>query len=215
MEMTIAGSAAQMTKSSAARMAAAVRPVASAFDGVVLRDCLAANYTRLHHRLLRHLGCPDQASDCLHDAWLKLGGMTVSAVVSSPEAYIYRVACNIAIDRLRSDRSLQYADDIDNLLETIADCSPGPEVIVEVRSDVAAMDRALQRLPRRHQHILLDLKLEERTRGDVAVDNDLSLRNVDTILRQALDYCAEQTGRLVEPGSRPSRRRLPLARLGA
>jgi hypothetical protein len=26
------------------------------------------NYDRLHRRLLRHLGCPDQAGDCLHDA---------------------------------------------------------------------------------------------------------------------------------------------------
>jgi RNA polymerase sigma factor (sigma-70 family) len=181
--------------------------------GIVLRDFLAANYKHLHRRLLRHLGCPDQASDCLHDAWLRLGDMTVSVAVQSPEAYVYRVACNVAIDRLRGHRSWQYTGDADIELDMIADPSPGPDLIAEVRSDVEAVDRAMQYLPRRHQAVLVALRIEELTRQEVAVFHGLSLRRVDTMLRQALDYCAGKTDQLVMAGVRSPRRALPQVRL--
>lgn len=190
------------------------RPADSHAPGPALQECLTANYNRLHHRLLRHLGCPDQASDCLHDAWLKLGGMTVSEVIASPEAYVYRVACNIAIDHLRSDRSWRMAADAEVEWEAIADRVPGPDAVAEARSEVAAVDQALQRLPRHHKSVFAALKLEENTRDKVAADYGISLRTVDTLLRQALDYCAEQTGRPLSNGERPPRRRIPAARLG-
>lgn len=168
-------------------------------QGPALRACLEANYARLHRRLLQHLGCSDLASDCLHDAWLRLGGMTVSAVVHSPEAYVYRVACNIATDRLRSNRLWQDAGDADPELDSFADPAPGPEAVAALRSDIQAVDRALQLLPYRHQHILTALRVDERTRDEVAAAYGISLRRVDTILRQALDVC---TGKTTPPLSR-------------
>jgi RNA polymerase sigma factor (sigma-70 family) len=159
--------------------------------GVVLRDCLAANYGRLHRRLLRHLGCADQASDCLHDAWLRLGETRVSETVHNPEAYVYRIACNIAIDRLRSDRTLYFTGASDGELEQIADHAPGPDVVAEARSDLEAMARALQRLPRLYGAILVALRVEEMPRQEVANRYGLSLRTVDTALRKSLMLCAE------------------------
>lgn len=159
---------------------------------VALRDFLVANYHRLHRRLLRHLGCSDQASDCLHDAWLRLGDATLSATVQSPEAYVYRVACNLAMDRLRGNRSWQYTGDADAALERVVDPSPGPELIAEARSDLAAVERAMQRMPRRQLAVLVALRIDELTRHEVSTRYGLSLRRVDTALRQALDCCAER-----------------------
>jgi hypothetical protein len=47
------------------------------------------------------------------------------------------------------------------------------------------------------------------TRQEVAVFHGLSLRRVDTMLRQALDYCAGKTDRLAMAGVRSRRRALP------
>jgi RNA polymerase sigma-70 factor (ECF subfamily) len=174
--------------------------------GIVLRDFLASNYARLHRRLLRRLGCSDQASDCLHDAWLRLGDMTIPATIQSPEAYVFRVACNVAMDRMRSNRLRQYAADADTELEQFPDRAPGPQRIAEARSDLDAVERAMQRLPRRHLAILTALRVDELTRDEVATRFGLSLRSVDTVLRQALDYCAQQTERSVTRGVRASRR---------
>jgi RNA polymerase sigma factor (sigma-70 family) len=182
-----------------------------AHPGIMLRDFLASNYSRLHRRLLRHLGCADQASDCLHDAWLRLGDITVAETVQSPEAYVFRVACNVAIDRMRSNRQQQYSADAEIELEQFPDCTPGPELIAEARSDLAAVEHAMQRLPRRHLAILIALRIDQLTRDEVSVRYGLSLRSVDTALRQALDYCARQTNQPALAGVRGTRRALPQA----
>lgn len=172
---------------------------------ILLRDFLAANYARLQQRLARHLGCPDMASECLHDAWLRLGDLAIFTSVQSPEAYVYRTACNAAIDRVRSNRSWQYADGADTELDYFADLGPGPDIIAEARSELAAVDRALHRLPHRHRSVLAALCIEDATREEVATRFDLTLRRVDTVLRQALDHCAELAGRSVTGGVKKAR----------
>ncbi|MGT2429762.1 RNA polymerase sigma factor [Cupriavidus basilensis] len=155
-----------------------------------LRAFLVANYKHLRRRLARHLGCPDLATECLHDAWLRLGDMAIGADVQSPDAYVYRVACNAATDRLRSNRASLYAGDADAELDHIADLGPGPDLIAEARSALQAVERAFERMPYRHRVVLLALRLEELPRQEVATRHGLSLRRVDTMLRQALEHCA-------------------------
>jgi RNA polymerase sigma factor (sigma-70 family) len=177
----------------------------AAARSAMLRGCLAANYGRFHRRLLRYFGCPDQASDCLHDAWLRLGEMEIPATVSYPEAYVYRVACNLALDCIRRGRSCQSPADVDHL-EAIVDPLPGPDQIAEARSELAAVERAIERLPHRCQSVLFDLRINGLSRHEVAIRHGLSLRRVDTVLRQALDYCAQHTDQQVLVGRRGSRR---------
>jgi RNA polymerase sigma factor (sigma-70 family) len=163
---------------------------------LALRDVLVMNYEGLKRQLARKLGCPDMASECLHDAWLRLGESSLAAPMPSQQAYVYRVACNAAIDRLRSTRIRPRASVEDVDLDALADSTPGPEEIAEKRSDVLALDRALQRLSRRQRAVLVALRIEERTREEVAQWLCISLRTVDTTLRQALDQCAGQGGEI-------------------
>jgi RNA polymerase sigma-70 factor (ECF subfamily) len=176
---------------------------------IELQGFLVAHYDRLLQKLTRQLCCRDLARECLHDAWLRLDDMDVRLPVKNPEAYVFRMACNVAVDRMRSNRSWQYTCDADTELEQIADHVPGPEGIVEARSELAAVERTLQQLPRHHRTVLLALRVEEVTREEVAERIDFSLRRVDTVLRQALDHCARYVERPVSAdGSdfRPSRR---------
>lgn len=178
-----------------------------------LQDFLAANYTRLHRRLLRYLGCPDLASDCLHDAWLRLREMASPASVQSPEAYVYRTACNLAMDRMRGNRHRQYTGDADTELDHVVDDAPGPDRIAQARSELAAVERSIGCLPRRHRSVMLALRIDELTRQEVAARYDISLRSVDTTLRQALDYCAANTGQQMPASVRGPWRALRLQRL--
>ncbi len=189
---------------------AANEPLDEAQRRIGLQGFLTANYAHLRRRLVRHLGCPDMATECLHDAWLRLGDMEVRSAVPNPEAYVYRAACNVAIDRMRGNRSWQYAGDADMELEHLVDPSPGPDLVAETRSELAALERALQRLPRRHRAVLIALRIDEMTRQEAASRFALSLRGVDTALRQALDYCAENTGQQALVGVSTPRRALRL-----
>jgi RNA polymerase sigma factor (sigma-70 family) len=156
---------------------------------------LAANYHRLQRRLTHHLGCPELARESLHDAWLRLvekdaeQSERTAPPAQNAEAYVYRVACNAAIDRLRGNRSRQYDSDAEMEVEQIADQSPGPDVIADARCGLQAMSRAMQQLPRLHSAVLLALRVDELPRQEVAKRYGLSLRGVDTALRKALMAC--------------------------
>lgn len=176
---------------------------------VFLRSILVENYAYLHRRLQRYFGCTEQASDSLQDTWLRLGEIRLPPAINNPEAYVYRVACNLAIDGIRNRRSWQYIADGEASMDYMADSTPGPELITEIRSEVNALDRALSSLPRRHQDILKCLRLEDLTRQQVATRHGISLRSVDTMLRQALDHCANETGQTAVGGVSTSRRCLP------
>ena len=117
------------------------RPPASGDVRACLSDFLVANYARLIGRLRARLGCEDLASDSLHDAWLRLadgpapepGG---AAGVVNPGAYLFRMACNIAIDRLRAEQ-LRRAGGPELEPDEVEDGAPGPQQIAQARSSCA------------------------------------------------------------------------------
>ena len=189
-------------------------------QGAQLQAVLESNYAGLHRRLTRHLGCAELASDSLHDAWLRLGAWTASggaALAHSPVAYVFRVACNAAMDSLRRNRAWLYADEgggtgagAAGLVDFLADTAAGPERLAELHADVRRLAQAVALLPRRHQQVLEALRVDELSRQEVAERHDMSLRNVDTALRQALDHCARHTGHAAQGGAGTPRRSLRL-----
>jgi RNA polymerase sigma-70 factor (ECF subfamily) len=191
-------------------------PTSAPGQGARLQAVLENNYAALHRRLARHLGCTELASDSLHDAWLRLGALTAgdgAALAHSPVAYVFRVACNAAMDSLRRNRAWLYADEGDGaggLVDFLADTAAGPERLAELHADVRRLAQAVDLLPRRHRQVLEALRVDELTRQEVAERHDMSLRNVDTALRQALDHCARHTGYAAQGGVGTTRRSLSL-----
>jgi len=196
----------------------AANDVAAPGQGAQLQAVLESNYAGLHRRLTRHLGCAELASDSLHDAWLRLRALTAgdgAALAHSPVAYVFRVACNAATDSLRRNRAWLYAGEGDEdgaavLVDILADTAAGPERLAELHADVRRLAQAVALLPRRHQQVLEALRVDELTRQEVAERHDMSLRNVDTALRQALDHCARHTGHAALGGAGTPRRSLRL-----
>ncbi|MEG1326721.1 MAG: sigma-70 family RNA polymerase sigma factor, partial [Janthinobacterium sp.] len=195
-----------------------VAPLPPPGQGARLQAVLEGNYAALQRRLARHLGCAELASDSLHDAWLRLGALTAAdgaALAHSPVAYVFRVACNAAMDSLRRNRAWLYADESGEdgaagLVDFLADTAAGPERLAELQADVRRLAQAVDSLPRRHRQVLEALRLDELTRQEVAERHDMSLRNVDTALRQALDHCARHTGYAAQGGVGTTRRSLRL-----
>ena len=185
-------------------------------QGSQLQAVLESNYASLHRRLARHLGCAELASDSLHDAWLRLGEAPAGGrrtVAHSPVAYVFRVACNVATDSLRRHRAWLYADEEEGeaaLVDGVADTAAGPERLAELHGDLRRLEQAVALLPRRHQQVLEALRVDEMSRHEVAQRHDMSLRNVDTALRQALDHCARHTGYAALAGVSAARRMVRL-----
>src|ERR1700748_2165002 len=120
----------------------------------VLRDALLESYDDLMRRLTRRLRSSDLAHDALQDTYLRIerGGHLVP--VDHPRSYLMRIAVNFARARQRADRRLLTAAEIDVALQVI-DEKPNPAQAAELTSELAALDRALEKLPKRRRAIFL------------------------------------------------------------
>lgn len=112
--------------------------------------------------------------------------------VHNPQAYLYRAACNTAMDMLDARRRHQGKADFELQMDVMADGAPGPAAIAEAGSDLRALGRVLEGLPKLQSSVLLALRIDERPRSEVAQQFGISLRKVDRALAQALAFCAEQ-----------------------
>jgi len=172
-----------------------------------LIDVLVSDYGALHRSLLRRFRCADLAAECLHEAWLRLATVPILGDIQHPQAYILRMASHLAIDRLRRQRDWVDLDEVEP--DLLRDEASLPDAMVEARVSVEALERAMAELPPLHRGVLVALRIDDRTRQDVAHHYGLSLRRVDTLLRQALDHCAQACGEPVHVGVGGTRRRLP------
>lgn len=153
----------------------------------ILLDYLNKSYVSLKRRLTRVLGNADLANDALHDTWVRVKGKDDRRPMEQPGAYLMRVATNIAVDIQRRQRRSLSGDDIDALLEEMADPAPGPERVTEVRSDLEALTAIMDRMPERRRLVVVMVHWEGLPQKEVASRLGVSLRTVEYELKRAHD----------------------------
>lgn len=161
---------------------------------ISLQDFLTLRYDDLKRRLARRLGSSELAGDALQDTWLRLHGKHAAGAVVSPGAYLFRMAFNVAIDRQRAESRRLSASEVESILE-IADPAPGPAEVAQTRSDLDALVRAMEELPKRRREILLAARMEGLTQPEIARRFGISLRLVELELQRAQEYCAVRLNR--------------------
>jgi len=166
-----------------------------------LRRLLLHRYEDLKFRLARYLGSPELAGEALQDTWLRLERGEGIAAVHSHDAYLFRIAVNLARDRQRAEDRRLTADEMEALL-TVEDEAPDSEQIVAARSDLRALEAVMAELPRRQRAILLAARLDGLPRREIARRYRISVRLVQRELQEAQDYCAARMKRqkLFTPG---------------
>lgn len=138
---------------------------------------------------MRVLGNDDLAGDALHDAWLRLKTREDGAApVQSPGAYLVRMAVNLSVDMHRKQSRVVSGEEIDTLLEEIADPAPGPLQQAQGREEMTSFLQILQRLPKRRRQIVVLVHWEGMTQEGTAARLKISLRTVETEPRRAHDY---------------------------
>jgi RNA polymerase sigma factor (sigma-70 family) len=154
-----------------------------------LRLLLAEKYEDLRLLLARKLGSEELARETLHETWLRLNRTDPVGQMRSPKAYLFRVALNLAADRLRADKRRVRRTDVDIVIETLADEAPGPAREAEGRMRLAALEEAVQELPYRQRAILIAVQIEGVTHQKIAERLGVSAKTVQTELKAALKFC--------------------------
>lgn len=157
----------------------------------VLSDYLTRHYGSLKRRVTRLLGNSDLAGDALQDTWLRVQSKDDEGPIQSPGSYLVRVAVNIALDVQRRQSRLLPFDEIQSLME-LSDSAPGPAQTAEIRSEVQAALKFIDRMPERRREILMLVRWEGLPQKEVARRLGVSVRTVEHELKRAHDYLDAQ-----------------------
>ncbi|HEY4317904.1 MAG TPA: RNA polymerase sigma factor [Herbaspirillum sp.] len=158
----------------------------------VLRDLLAQRYEDIKRRLTWRLGSAELASDALHDTWVHLerrDEQNAGGEVKSPLAYLMRVATNLALDRLQRDRRYMSGDELDTLMGDIVDPAPGPAEVAAARSEIEALAKIIDNMPKRRRAIFLAVRVDGLSNQETADRFGVSARLVGLELKRAHEYC--------------------------
>jgi RNA polymerase sigma factor (sigma-70 family) len=124
------------------------------------------------------------AEDLAQDLYLRLASLEMTERVENPSAFLYRLASNLMLDRLRSDRRTVRRDAawlethrIEVGGESIAD-EPSAEQTTYARQRVAIVARAIADLPPKTRRAFELHKLEGLTQEETAQTLGVSRKTV-------------------------------------
>ncbi|MGI9377600.1 MAG: RNA polymerase sigma factor [Tsuneonella suprasediminis] len=138
---------------------------------------LISTYPELKRRLSGRLGSADRAQEALHDTYIRLHRVEITDEIRNPTSYLVTMALNIASNNARAESKHLSAAEIDRLID-ISDESPDQQRVAEARSELAAVERALQELPSRRQAIFRRFWAGHATYKELALEYNLSERTI-------------------------------------
>jgi len=159
-----------------------------------LLTLLVTSYDDLRSRLARRAGSADLADEALQDTFLRLSNATGIGPVRDLKAYLFRVALSIVSNRRVAERRRRTVSETDAVFD-LADDMPGPDRVIEARSEIGALKRVIQDLPARRRQIFMAAFVDEVPLKQIAERFGISVRTVQVELKQALVHCAMRLNR--------------------
>ena len=161
-------------------------------DRSSLLRLFVAHYAELTGYLTRRLGSPGQASEVAHDTYLRLQGLNSAPEIDNPRAYLYRVADNIALDRLRAEgRRARLLVQDDSADEQPSD-APSAETVLEHKERLRLLAVAIDELPPRCREVFLLHKIDGLSHGEIAKRLGISRSMAEKHVMRALAYCRDR-----------------------
>jgi RNA polymerase sigma-70 factor (ECF subfamily) len=169
-----------------------------------LRDIFLTQRPMLLRMLTARLGNRDDAEDVLQDMWLRLDGLA-SGPVAQPAAFLYRVAANLATDR-RIASGRRVARDA-AWLETQpgADELPDIERALVARSQLRAVQGAIDDMPERMATALRMFRIDGEPQRAIATTLGISVSGVEKLLQRAYRLIHDRLQHIDEDRGDPHR----------
>ena len=183
-------------------------------DESLIRQIADGNDRACRHLVERHLGSilsvgrrmlgnDADAEDLAQDVFIRVWRHAESwrpAHGARFSTWLYRVAVNAALDRLRRRRGEQV-----DLTDQLADPQPGPERLLEASQLAAQIDAELQALPDRQRAALVLAHYHGKSNPEIAELMEISIDAVESLLARARRQLRTRlvgNDRTAQPGQR-------------
>jgi RNA polymerase sigma-70 factor (ECF subfamily) len=165
-------------------------------EALELSAAAASQLFREHNRALvgyltARLRTEQEAKDVAQEAYVRLLQLQEPGTPSLFRAYLFKIATNLAIDRLRRRnvrRRIEQSAEFDEL-STVSNAADDPAYQLLARERTEALLRCLQELPAKCRWVFRMHRLEGLTQHEVAKRLLLSDRMVRRYVTYAMVYC--------------------------
>lgn len=153
-------------------------------EGKAFSELVRRYQDRVYRFLLRLTRSQDDALDLTQDTFMRA---YQSIERWRPDAlfrtWLFRIARNVAFDRLRRDKRVEFVE-LDEDVE-IPDAAAGPDAVLETAQRYRLLESALERLPAEQREILLLREIEEMSYDEIAQVLDLNIGTVKSRIARA------------------------------
>jgi RNA polymerase sigma factor (sigma-70 family) len=130
------------------------------------------------------LGSAPEAEDVMQDMWLKLDQLP-DQQLTSPGAYLFRVAANLAADRRLSMARAVARDGLWLDAQPDAQEYPDAEAMLIARERLARIEAVMAAMPQRMSAALRMFRIERRPHKEIASELGITVSGVEKLLKRA------------------------------
>ena len=179
-------------------------------SGGLLRAALIEHRAALLRYFIARRVPPDEAEDILQDLVVKLESHA-SGPVAEPRAYLYRMAENLLLDRIRSEGRRRGREKAwvgaQSGASLDADDRPSAEQALIARERLTLVSAALAALPERTLFVFRRYRIDGMPQRQIAAELGISLSAVEKHLQKAYQIVVETRERLDADTHGPQRPR--------
>ena len=135
--------------------------------------------------LRRRTGSDDAAAELLQDVWVRLSQVAHPLADDNLEAYLHRIAANLALDWLRRHRFRSLLTDAEADPGSVADTAPSLERAVQARQAVVYLATVIEELPAGQRDCFLAYSGQNTTVAEVARQLGLAPKTVENQIARA------------------------------
>lgn len=148
-------------------------------------------YRAEHKWLLRYLGRRvgrDDAPDLAQEAFLRLYGSGMLAIADNPQAYLTRIASNLAADRARRQvRRPAIAWTLDEARD--APAPPGQAQRIEAMDGLRFYRQTVRAMPPKTRRVFVMHRMRRMTYKQIAAELGVCIQTVDYHMMRGLAMC--------------------------
>jgi RNA polymerase sigma factor (sigma-70 family) len=158
-----------------------LRPIDRWFLSQVLPH--EGRFLSVARRLLRD---SDEARDLVQEVFTRLFVMEGWATIANPRAYVVRMLRNLAIERIRRSRIIEFQRlaDVESL--NFVDEAPDPFRATDARDQVQRMWALLEKMPPEYRSVLIQRRLDDRPISELAREMGISASTLEKRLGRAI-----------------------------
>ncbi|MDU9389822.1 RNA polymerase sigma factor [Pseudomonas sp. zfem002] len=160
-----------------------------------LTRLVETHYEELKRYIQRRTGSSSTASDIVQETWLRAARHS-DKVPDNPLGYLYRIAGNLLLDKLRQDKLHgRHFSDVEPPEDR--ECPRvAPDEAAGIREELELLADAVRDLPDKCREVFLLYRGEGLTMREIAARLQISESTVEKHVAKALQHCRQRLGRL-------------------